>query len=1310
MYYGKIRHLTDDLQAQCRIIKEQFRCHKFGFEDMVNFMTCELNNVRISHKMRHITNLSIFNIMPMKKFFCIFGGLLLATGLEAQTLGGWPNWTKYIENTAVFEENQEEGHAFYVPENNMSLNGKWNFLYLDVPTKVPANFYAEDFDDSGWNSIPVPSNWEMQGFGDALFRNVHAPFKANPPYVPDEYNPTGVYRQTFNIPDNWKGQQVFLRMEKTASASFVYLNGNYIGYNEGAQEPAEYNLTPYIKLGKENTLAICVLKYSDGYYLEGQDYWRLAGIFDDIWLYATPETRLFDWFVRTDLDETYTDADLYVDVDIKNYGKVPEGLFHINATLLDENKKKVTDFASEPFEIKANDKTHVKMLCRVNAPKKWTSETPNLYTLEMELIGTDGSLQDAVSQRIGFKETEIRGETFLLNGVPLKINAQNSHMQHPEMGHAMTEDVIRKDFEILKQFNFNAVRTSHYPPVHEYLELADEYGLFIIDEAGVEAHATEFVSQREDFTEMYRERVRQMVLRDRNHPCILFWSAGKESGEGFNIAEVIKEGRKYDDTRYWMYGGNAFSHPAEEIIGPRYPTPIELELQVGICSDSNDIRPSFMDEYLSVAGNGGGGLDDYWRVIYAHPRTMGGAIWDFVSPGLKETIRRIEDNSPFHTPAHLMGNARLVAHGHGKALDLNGHDQWVEIYRQDNVEINTSALTLTCEIFPRELVSSCGSFLTKGNYQFGLQQYGKDSLDFYLYTNERHRLRVPLPSDWEGKWHQLSGVYDGKNMTVYLDGKIIGSQPASGTIRNFPFPVNVGRNAEMHGQETDVYICDALLDNVGIFTKALTPEKSNYKPDEAVLWLDFEKETDEGTFYSYGIGARTYGSIWPDRKVQPEMWQMKKTVQPLAFSWLDAETGWVEVWNRNHFLNASHYQTRWFLEADGKILEEGELNCQAAPLSRTKIRIPFHKPKEIQPGVEYRLTLSSSLRKAERWAPAGFEIAWEQLELPWYCPPEVLPKPSYPKVELSGKNGKWFVSGTNFKYIFDQGKLVSLQHAGKEMLREPLKLNVWRAPLANEQDQWCSFNARSRNWKEGFGQQIATEYYSTGIDNLTSYPISVQADTVMDKVILRVREICCTKSNDLEKKDLYIFGRQSNGFENLFTYTIDGDGSMTIQHTVLPQGNMPLWLPRIGLCMTLDASLNQVEWYGRGPQENYPDRKTGYKVGIYQSTVDDMYEPYLIPQDYGLRTDNRWLRMTDTYGKGLLFKMNQWFNFNAYPYSTDNLTKAMYTYQLERQNGITLNIDYATTGVGCTARSVFNAYRVYPQGYHRIITICPIGK
>jgi beta-galactosidase len=386
-----------------------------------------------------------------------------------------------------------------------------------------------------------------------------------------------------------------------------------------------------------------------------------------------------------------------------------EGL-QVKALLSDKNGQQVAVMQGAVPVVADRQMAETSLKNHVTNPLKWTSETPHLYNLNLQLL-SNGQVIDEVNTRIGFKETRIIGETFYLNGVPLKVNAQNSHMQHPVMGHAMTEDVIRKDFEILKQFNFNAVRTSHYPPVNKYLELADEYGLFIIDETGDEAHASEQISGEDQYLGMYQERVRRMVLRDRNHACVLFWSAGNESGEGHLIGEVIKEGKKYDPTRSWMYGGNAYSHPAEEIIGPRYPTPEELDLQVGLHGDG-DIRPSFMDEYLSVAGNGGGALDDFWRVIYNHPRTMGGAIWDFVSPGLQEPARLVQDDSPFHTPAHLMGNAKLLKSKNGTVLDLNGHDQWVEVYRADNVEISSDQLTITMQVYPRKLISSCGSFIT----------------------------------------------------------------------------------------------------------------------------------------------------------------------------------------------------------------------------------------------------------------------------------------------------------------------------------------------------------------------------------------------------------------------------------------------------------------------------------------------------------------------------------------------------------------------------------------------------------------------
>ncbi|GHT52277.1 beta-galactosidase [Bacteroidia bacterium] len=1214
----------------------------------------------------------------------------------------------------MFEWNQEEGRAYFIPEKHISLNGNWKFFWSDTPEGIPANFYVPGFNDRKWSAIPVPCNWEMQGFGDKLFRNVSLSFKANPPFVPREYNPSGAYRKTFTIPAAWKGEQVFLRFEKVASASFVWLNGQEVGYNEGGQEPAEYNITPFLKSGT-NTLAVMVTKYSDGYYLEDQDYWRLAGIFDDVWLYAAPTTRLFDWQVITDLDETYTNADLQLNVDIKRYTEQAAAAFSIKASLFDNNQA-IAEWTSDPFTMDKVEKKTLKLSKEIKNPKKWTAETPHLYTLKMQLQTSDGKVQDRAEARIGFKETEIKGEVFYLNGVPLKVHAQNSHMQHPESGHTMDEATIRKDMELLKQFNFNGVRTSHYPPVNKYLELADEYGLYIIDETGDEAHATDYglyitdeagnevyapgLSKRPEYAEMYRERSRQMVLRDRNHPSVLFWSAGNESGGGNNIAEVIKEGKKYDPTRYWMYGDD---HYAEDIIGPRYPTPTELEMQFGLPSNAagSNRRPSFMDEYLSVAGNGGGALDDYWKVIYTYPRLMGGAIWDFVSPGLTEKIRSLTDISTYHTPSHLMGNATLVKEGGNTVLDLNGHDQWVEVYRQDNVEITSNQLTLTLRVYPRKLSSSCGSYLTKGSYQFGIQQKGKDSLEFYIYTNKKHAIFAPLPADWEYRWHDIKAVYDGKEISLYIDGAQKASGKVSGNIRNFPFPVNIGRNAELHGQETSVYICDALMDNVGIFTEAVDikrlPSPTPLDPQKAVLWLDFEKEQNEGTFFSYGIGARTYGSIWSDRKPQPEMWQMKKTVQPLAFTLHDAEKGAVEVWNRNHFLDAGYYRTQWFLEADGKILQQGELNLKTPPLSKEIIHIPFTKPT-IEAGKEYRILISSSLKKDEIWAKAGHEVAWDQLELPWFGQAKNqadtqantnLPAPTY-----SETAEQVIVSGTHFSYTFDKkkGQLVSIVSKGKELLRSPLELNLWRAPLANELDEWNSETEYVVNRKEGFGKNLASEMYAAGVNSLVHQPIAFKVEKNDKNIRVHI-------------EDISLFGRSEYGIRSESDLTISGDGKIILRHTLKPEGRMPLWFPRIGLTLTLDKSLNRVDWYGRGPQENYPDRKTGYKIGIYHTTVQEMYEPYLLPQDYGLRTDNRWVSMTDNSGEGLQFSVNEHFNFNAHPFSTDNLTKATYTYQLKEQNGITFNLDYADSGVGCTARGIFPAYKVVPQTFEREIII-----
>jgi len=1236
----------------------------------------------------------------------------------------------YIENLDVFEFGQEETRAYYIPEHHQVLNGQWKFFYADTPEGIPVDFYEERFRDSKWDTIDVPSNWEMRGYGDPLFRNVSAPFIANPPYTPRDYNPTGAYRTTFTIPEEWKGEEVFLRFEKVASASFLWVNGQEVGYNEGAQEPAEYDITPFIKKG-HNTLAILVIKYSDGFYLEGQDYWRLAGIFDDVYVYSAPKTRLVDWHVITDLDHQYKDAELSIEATIRSYDATPiNSPVKVKAILTDKYGKTVAELESQSASFAdGSNSLVVNMKKTVSNPLKWTAETPDLYELKMYLVDAatgkslSGSTGEDARQDVGFKEVEIIDNVFYLNGKPLKVNAQNSHMQDPDNGHAVTDELIKKDFTILKQHGFNAVRTSHYPPAPRYIELAARYGIYIIDEAGVEAHATEYVSSDARFIPMYQERVRRMVLRDRNQPAVLIWSAGNESGEGPNIGEVIKEGRKYDDTKYWMYGGNAYRHEAEDIIGPRYPTPLALDLKVGTHGD-NDVRPSFMDEYISVAGNGGGMLDEMWRAIYTHERSMGGAIWDFVSPGLTQKVRLLKDNSPHDVMAHVMGNAKLVVDQRNKknhVIDLSGHDEWVEIYRDECLEVTGDNLIISFDVMPRKLVSSCGSFLTKGDWQFGIQQNGKDKINFYINTdkapesalpkidpndprsamrramsapkNYKYVLTAELPSDWENKWHHVDAVYDGGKMSLSIDGNELSTIEASGNIINAPFPVNIGRNAQSHGQDTRVYICDALMDNVIIADKT-----------GDLLNLDFESEQVGENFFSYGIGARTYGTIWPDRTVQPEIYQMQKSSQPISCRLLSVDNRLVEVWNRNHFLNASYYDFRWEIYEDGTCIEQGTMPLDIAPLTRRVVEIPFHTP-ELKAGSEYFLMVSSALAEDEIWAEKGRVMAWDQFELPWKKAAAVSDK-SVGKATLTMTDRDIIVSGEGFSYTFtSDGQLYSIVQNGEELLKAPLRFNVWRAPLALELDGWGQGNIIYTNKKSWNGNQIANEYYSNKIDDITRLPISCEAFEAGGQVYINVRCFAQFGGVSSGSLDAYIFGVKYVGYSEVYEYRINGDGSMALHHILEPEGQMPALLPRIGLTMTLNSDMQQVRWFGRGPEENYPDRKTGYAVGVYENNVDGMFEPYLIPQDCGLRCDNRWLMMSNDSGHGLRFSMNELFNFNAYNYSTENLTKAVYTYQLQKQDGVTLNIDYDTTGVGCTACYVLPGYQVKPTKYERNIII-----
>jgi beta-galactosidase len=503
----------------------------------------------------------------------------------------------------------------------------------------------------------------------------------------------------------------------------------------------------------------------------------------------------------------------------------------------------------------------------------------------------------------------------------------------------------------------------------------------------------------------------------------------------------------------------------------------------------------------------------------------------------------------------------------------------------------------------------------------------------------------------------------------------------------------------MHGQETSVYICDAVIDEVGVFAGVISSDQLKDPAPElkgnSSLWLDFEEETVNGKFYSYGIGARTYGTIWPDRSPQPEMWQIKKSGQPVSMKMLSPDEGTVEITNRYLFTDLENLKSEWVIEADGKRVSGGEFKVALEPLRSAVFTIPYKKP-QIEEGKKYRLLVMFSQKNKSMWADAGFETAWEQFDLPWFKASSPVRR-EFRAPEVRNVRGSTIVNGDGFEYQFDQksGMIVSVKVKGKELIKSGLKPNLWRAPLANETDEWAYWRANNKHRTDGFGRMAATEWYSYGLDRLEYVTESFTATGDDKSVTITARIMMMPPS-------------RRGVFMNTITYTIYGSGEMDIKHDLVPDGDMPSWLPRAGQQWILDKNLKNVEWYGRGPQENYPDRKTGYRIGAFRSTVDEMYEPYLIPQDYGLRCDNQKVKLTDREGYGLEFSSDELFNFSAHPYSTENLTKALYTYQLQPFDGITFNLDYETSGVGCTALSVFPQYQVLPGRKVFVLTVKPV--
>ncbi len=574
----------------------------------------------------------------------------------------------YWEDETRFEENKEVGHATYMPYPSekamlsdkafydrpweevhnpayMLLNGKWAFHWVSEPSQRPLDFYKEDFDISGWDRIPVPSNWEMQGYDRPIYANVEYPHANTPPYIQARkgfndggknygINPVGSYVRTFNLPEGWNGKRTFIHFGGIYSAAFVYLNGKYVGYSQGSNNVAEFDVTKYLKTG-ENRLAVQVFRWCDGSYLECQDMFRMSGIFRDVYLYNVPKVSVRDHYITCLLDKekNYESGTMNVKLSLDNRDKL-KGTKNLLVRLLDPEGRKVAESEVAVKYAPSSPVSVANVSFDLSGLSLWTAETPSLYTVQV--IQRQGDKDEmAFSTKYGFRDIQVKGSLLYLNGKRVFFKGTNRHDTHPVYGRAVTTESMLWDVLTMKRNNINTIRTSHYPNAAKMYAMFDYYGLYTMDEADLEDHANQSISDMPSWIPAFVDRIDRMVLRDRNHSSVIFWSLGNEAGGGENFRDCYAAAKKldsrpvhYEGTRDGKsYGGNRFS----DFYSKMYPSMDWMEEHVSAFE-----KPLFVCEYAHAMGNAIGNLKEYWESIEGSKATIGGAIWDWIDQAIYE--------------------------------------------------------------------------------------------------------------------------------------------------------------------------------------------------------------------------------------------------------------------------------------------------------------------------------------------------------------------------------------------------------------------------------------------------------------------------------------------------------------------------------------------------------------------------------------------------------------------------------------------------------------------------------------------------
>ena len=1197
------------------------------------------------------------------------------------------------------------------------------------------DFYKTDYKatTNDWKTnLQLPCSWTRQGFDFSIYTNVTMPWQSkydsnvSAPNAPANYNPVGLYRKTFKVTDDMKAAngRVYLSFQGVESSYYVYVNGKEVGYSEDSYSPHSFDITDYLTTdGSDNLLAVEVHKFCDGTWMEDQDMYYDGGIFRDVYLYSAPLVHIQDYKVETDLDENYENATMKLNVTVANASKAAAEGYKVDVRLYDQDGKMfVNDMTMDLDTVPAADgdtdgsvSTAGSKL--VLSPELWSAETPNLYTMVLSLYDSKtGTYMGSVSQQLGFREieftksevdtngnritTDSEYKPITINGKQLLLKGTNRHDTDPEYGKYVPHETQEEDIKLMKQYNLNALRTSHYSNDEYLYYLCDKYGIYVMGETNLESHALMNQGEKQvNFKNLAMDRTVTAFNRLKNRTAIVMWSTGNENY--YSSSASYANGMFYD--LIWYFKNNDSTRPIHsESSDGNNGTDMRSNMYPSVdtlYSRAAANMPYVLCEYDHAMGNAVGNLKEYWDAIRSSDNMLGGFIWDWVDQSRILSL----DNLPqsyvvTEKKDGVVGSASISSvdenpdSGALTGKSANGY----ALFESDkyNEALSGSGKSFTVEVICKPASDGADKVLiAKGDYQFALKTNSSKQLEFFAYYNNNwNSVTAKKPDNWVGNWHQVVATYDKGAIKIYCDGELVGSGNGNTTIASSSVALGVGCSAD-NGRTFDGEI------SMGrVYSRALSLEEINAqnsttpaiteKSDDVLLWADFSgltvdesskpydyyADTDahtnlysdeiKGNFYGYGGDSGespndnsfcVNGLVSPDRDVQPELYEVKYQYQSVWFTADDSrllgET--IDVYNENNFLNLNDFDVKWTLTEDGKEIGSGKLSAEDTNLAGREsgtIKVPYRAsmPEEKKAGAEYYLNLSVQLKEDTEWAKAGHEVAYEQFQIPAEVT-KVEPTVNTNVTVDDSAEDVIKVSGTDFGFEVEKatGTLKNYVYKGETLLTSGPVPNYWRGILNNDNGNYDG------NWKNVN-------------KNVTASDIAVGTNDAGQKTI-RVTLASASQAN----------------LKQTMVYTVDGSGAVTVDATVDATGTSLGRYIRIGTVMELPEGYENVEWYGNGPVEAMWDREDFATVGRYSNTVSGMFYPYLDTQDTGTVTGVKWISVTNPSAKSAMaIAATDTVEASALHFTVDDLDQAQHPYELTKLDSTILTVNYRSQGTG----------------------------